>query len=296
MTADAPATDRTWVDRAGGNRGGTLFFERLITLSGLRPAYAMLFFAAWQYALLDRKGAAAIRDFRSHLGLRTTHVDLYRHFHSFGMTLIDRFAFSCGLGGRFRTEHVNEAAIAAEVARKKGVILLGGHVGNWEFAGNLLTKRLGADVHVFMYGAGEGSARIAPGVVVHHVQGGASDTAVGIVNALRDGAIVCMLGDRFFGEQRTVVHDFLGEPARFPAGAMAIAAATGAAVIPCFTVRTSRYNYSFSAAEPIHVPAGRDQREEGIYSGVGRYVAVLERTCRTHPLQWYNFFRFWDKT
>lgn len=298
MSAEIPSNVDTWIERAGGNRCGTLFFQAIISLLGLRPAYITLFFAGWHYALFDKKGASALRDYRKHIGLATTRLDLFRHFHSFGTTLIDRFAVSCGLGKKFHTMHVNEETIADEVARGSGVILLGGHVGNWEFAGNLLAKRIAADVHVFMYGAGGGREHAAatPGIIVHHIRGGAADTAVEIVNALRGGAIVCMHGDRFFGAQRTVTLDFFGKPARFPVGAMAIAAVTGAAVIPCFTVRTSLYHYTFTASEPIHVSSGRERRDERIKSAVGRYVAVLESVCRDYPLQWYNFFRFWDES
>jgi predicted LPLAT superfamily acyltransferase len=161
----------------------------------------------------------------------------------------------------------------------------------------LLTKRIPADVHLFMYEVEGAPQQVAstPGIVVHYVQRGAADTAVEIVNALRSGGVVCLHGDRFFGAQRTINREFLGESARFPVGPMAIAAATGAAVISYFTVRTSRFHYTFSAATPIYVPSGRERRDENISAAVGKYVTVLERTSREYPHQWYNFFPFWAK-
>ncbi|MBN1577015.1 MAG: lysophospholipid acyltransferase family protein [Chitinispirillaceae bacterium] len=288
-----------WTTRAGGNRGGTRFFEWIITAFGLNPAYGVLIFVACQYALLDKKVVDAIRDFRAHVGFSTTPADLFHHIYSFGITLIDRYAFISGRGAKFQTVHCNEATIIREVGRGKGVILLGAHVGNWEYAGNLLTKRITAKVHVFMYDAGTGrgaeTASQFQRPVVHHVQESASDTAVEIINALRRGEIVCLHGDRFFGDQRTESLDFFGKPAPFPAGPMAIAAITGASVIPCFTVRTALRQYTFSAAEPVYIQSGnRNERDERIRAAMRQYVDALETMCRQYPRQWYNFYRFWQ--
>ena len=292
-----------WIERADGNRTGTLFFQRIIDTLGIFPAYGMLFFAAWQYAFFDRKAVDAIRDFRAHLGLPTTNFDLYRHFYSFGMTLIDRYAFLHGKGAKVHTVHDNEAWIVREVERGKGVILLGAHVGNWEFAGDLLVKRIKAKVHIFMYDTGTegneasewGYEPAASNLIIHPLRDAASDTAVEIINTLRSGEIVCIHGDRFFGGQRTETLDFFGKPARFPAGPMAIAAITGASVIPCFTVRTAMRRYAFSAEAPVHVePGHRNERDERIRMAMRYYIDVLEKICRIYPRQWYNFYHFWQ--
>ncbi|MBN1307928.1 MAG: lysophospholipid acyltransferase family protein [Chitinispirillaceae bacterium] len=268
-------------------------------MAGLNPAYGVLFFAACQYALFDKKAVDAVKDFRTHLGLSTTPVDLFLHFYSFGITLIDRYAFINGRGAKFRTVHCNEATIIREGESGRGVILLGAHIGNGEYAGNLLTKRIASKVHLFMYDAGTGrSAETASqlqGPIVHHVRESASVIAVEIINALRRGEIVCLHGDRFFGDQRTVTLDFFGKPAPFPAGPMAIAAITGASVIPCFTVRTALRQYTFSAETPVYVKTGhRNQRNERIRAAMQKYVDALETVCRKYPRQWYNFYRFWQ--
>jgi len=298
MSGKSGSGYKEWVARTGGNRLGTRFFESLISVFGLYPAYAMLFFAAAQYLLFDRKGADALRDFRRHLGLATNFADLYGHFYSFGTTLIDRYAFATSRRTGFYNVHINEDLIRRELGRGKGVILLGAHIGNWELAGRLLTKRLNVRAHVFMYDDGTATpvevADTDQGLSVHHVQESASDTAVEIINALRRSEIVCLHGDRFFGQQRTETIDFFGAPAVFPAGPMAIAAITGASVLPCFTVRTRLLRYEFYAAQPIYVgPCNREERDVEIRSAIKRYVSALEDVCRKYPGQWYNFYRFW---
>ena len=294
------STSEKWVVRAVGNKKGTRFFIWVINTFGILPAYGFLFFASLQYLLFDKKAVNALCDYRKRLGFNAPLFSIFKHFYSFGVTLIDRVAFLTNRGKSFNTIHINEELINRELDYGNGVILLGAHFGNWEFAGNLLTKRIAARVHVFMYDAGNEASTervsVLQNLVIHHVQDSTSDTAVEIVNALRAGDIVCMHGDRFFGNQRTETIDFLGEPARFPVGPMALAAITGASVITCFTVRTSFFHYTFSAEEPDRITNNQDRvmRDRQIRSALEKYVKVLERKCREYPYQWYNFYRFWD--
>ena len=292
-----------WIEQAVGNRAGTRFFIKVINLFGLFPAYFFLFFASCQYLFFDRKSSAAIRNYRRRLGLSTSKLHLFRHFYSFGVTLIDRYAYMGKREShRFKTLHSNEERIIREVGQGKGVILLGAHFGNWEFAGNLLTKRITARVHVFMYATGneykDGNISVINNLIIHHVQNAASDIAVEIINALRSGDIVCMHGDRFIEGQRTETIDFLGKTARFPVGPMALAAITGAPVIICHTVRTALFSYTFSAEEPVQISAGVDRtvRDEQMRSALEKYVSVLEKMCRKYPYQWYNFYQFWENS
>ena len=291
--------EKSWVGNVHANHAGTIFFHRLIETFGIHVAYGVLFFAAWQYALFDAKSVRAIRAFRLNCGLSTRKSDFFHHFRSFGISLIDRFILTRGMRDaiRFRFKYCNEAVISVE-ADRGGVILLGAHMGNWEIAGALLSRRLSKPVHVFMYDdqndATDSSKQETTGVIIHPVQAGGADIAVEIVNALRNGEIVCMHGDRFYEGQRTLEIGFLGKMALFPAGPMAMAAITGASVIPCFTMRRSLFEYEFSAATPIHPERGeRGNRDTLIRSAMERYVAVLEEKCREFPLQWYNFFPFW---
>ncbi|MBN1760707.1 MAG: lysophospholipid acyltransferase family protein [Chitinispirillaceae bacterium] len=225
---------------------------------------------------------------------------MFRHFRSFGISLIDRYILTRGMrdAKRFRFDYINESVIEQEAFRG-GVILLGAHMGNWEIAGALLGKRLRKPVHVFMYddqpeATGNASVREKDGVIIHPVQADGADIAVEVVNALRSGEIVCLHGDRYFEGQRTVEIGFLGKPALFPAGPMAMAMITGATVLPCFTLRTSLFHYEFSSATPIRPQVvDRCRRDAAIREATEQYVRILEATCRRYPDQWYNFYRYW---
>lgn len=294
-------TSSSWVAQTTENRWGTLLFKVVIARFGLTPAYLLLFFAALQYTFCDRKSIAALRMFRLRLGCSTSLVDLFRHFYSYGMALIDRQAAQLSARSLFFYSTENELVIRELVGRGKGVILLGAHVGNWEIPGNLLFERVGVPVHVFMYdahqtseGQSEGGAAQHAAIAYHYINTEGPETMIAMVGALRRGEIVCLHGDRAFASQRTITLPFLGREARFPVGPFTVAAVTGAAIVPFFAVKTGLHHYTFSANRPFDLAAvSREHREEEIRRVMTHYLVDLESICRKHPFQWYNFYPFW---
>ena len=84
--------------------------------------------------------------------------------------------------------------------------------------------------------------------------------AIEMASALQRGEVLCIMGDRVFGEARGVVPiEFLGAPAPFPTGPYKIAAATGAPIAVLFSVETGPATYQMVFAGVLRVPddAGR---------------------------------------
>jgi len=171
-------------------------------------------------------------------------------------------------------------------AKGKGVILVTGHIGNWEL-GALFFCRHGFKVNVVTIP--EGSERIDSirGAYrtrqnIHTiVVDGSPFSSLEIVAALRRGEIVAMLVDRWEGTDG-VPAKFFGADHRFPRGPFALSRATGAPILPAFIVREgSTYrgvvDPPFFMEEPEDVPGAR------------RVSESLERMIRTCPDQWYNF-------
>ena len=290
-----------WVQRAKGNSIGTRLFIWIISTVGVLPAYVILFFASMQYTILDRKTKKILRQFRNMAGLKCTWFDLFNHFYSFGMSLIDRYAFLITQKSFFTFSTNNEDLIEKEVKKGKGVILLGAHFGNWELAGNLLQGRLNVKVNFLMFDAESKEMKDALRTAVQNrpvniifVGNESTNTTVALVNALNRGEIVCLHGDRVLGEQRFEEIDFLGKAARFPTGPFALSAATCAPVIPIFSVKKGLFQYTFTALEPIRFDSiSRNERQIKIHSAVTVYVSALESLVRKYPLQWFNYYNFW---
>lgn len=295
------AKKEKWVERNQGNKLGTRLFIWIISTLGVFPAYFVLYFAALQYTILDRKTKIILREFRGCLGLRHNLYDLYWHFYSFGMSLIDRYAFLISQKAFFKSTTHNEDLIEKEVKNGKGVILLGAHFGNWELAGNLLQGRLETMVNFLMFDSETEEMKEVVRKATENRKVGIifvgknhADTSIALINALRRGEIVCLNGDRVLDGQRSEDVMFFNKIARFPAGPFIVAAATGAPIIPIFAMKTGPLHYTFKAFDPIRLDSiPRDERQAKIRLAVEKYALLLEDMVRKHPLQWFNLYHFW---
>jgi|WetSurMetagenome_2_1015567.scaffolds.fasta_scaffold00185_24 predicted LPLAT superfamily acyltransferase len=291
-----------WDGTSRGSATGTGIFVKLVSLFGVAPAYALLVFVSLYYALFDKKSAAAVRALRSHLGMGDSLAHRFGHCFSFGMSLIDKYAFLSGRTNFFRFESHREDFITAALAQGRGAILLGAHVGNWEIAGNLLSDRLGAPIHYLMMDSEKPEMKKLFGKALNNrrinvipVGEGGLDLVIAVRNALRENGLVCMHGDRAVPGQKTQKHNFLGEDVPFPLGPFAIAAATGAPVIPIVVTKSGLRKYVFKGYAPILFEGiTPENRDKFIFTAVERYVGILEQTVKAKPYEWFNFYDFWN--
>jgi predicted LPLAT superfamily acyltransferase len=225
---------------------------------------------------------------------------VYRHFFSFGVTLLDRLAVIMGRA-KIGCTHEGEFLFKDFLDRGKGVILLGAHVGSWEIGGHLL-GRLGKPVNVVVLEKDEARLRqlfdraLAAKMFNLIATDGHPLRSIPISAALRRGEIVCLLGDRSFGGA-DVCTPFLGSPARFPAGPYLLAAASGAPIFQTFVVREKLGHYRFFSCPAKFIPreilrAG----PEALQPHVAEYAARLAAVARQYPFQWFNIYPFWDET
>jgi predicted LPLAT superfamily acyltransferase len=93
---------------------------------------------------------------------------------------------------------------------------------------------------------------------------------------------------------RCVTVDFLGHPAPFPQGPWLMAGLLRCPVnlISCLKV-DGRYRIHLERF--IEAPSWqRGQRDEAIRNWVQGYAERLARCCLEAPLQWFNFYPYWQ--
>ncbi len=92
-------------------------------------------------------------------------------------------------------------------------------------------------------------------------------------------------GDRFVGEEGTLVADFMGRPARFPRGPFLVASRMRVPVVFYYSMREPgrRYRFHFVEAQATTRTALLDE-----------YLKATENIVRTYPDQWFNFYKFWQ--
>ena len=119
---------------------------------------------------------------------------------------------------------------------------------------------------------------------------------------IHNGNFVAIAGDRTSANSRNRVIEttFLGETANFPEGAFSLAGILDAPVYFIFAIRKHDFNIR-SAYEMQVVRAktsldcSRKERPERLKMLLQEYTELLERLCKEHPYQWYNFYNFWER-
>jgi predicted LPLAT superfamily acyltransferase len=290
----------SWDGKGKGSALGYRIFIALIGRLGVLPAYVLVLPACLRYVFFDKASRSALKQFRARLGLGRYPGSLLPHFYAFGISLVDRFAFLLLKRPPFRYRYCFEQRIQDALGQGNGAILLGAHLGNWEIAGNLLHDRLSTPLHALMVDNERQALRQASHSALSRrrinivpLVADSPDTVLQLLQALRRNELVAMLGDRVFdGKSENI--DFLGSPAPFPSGPFALAAASGAPIVPVSVIKQGVRTYCFSAYEPIRLAQlPRSQRRAALLEAMQSYAHILEQQCRTHPYQWFNFFPFW---
>ena len=134
-----------------------------------------------------------------------------------------------------------------------------------------------------------GVIRVVPGSFGH---------ALEVKKAIERGAVVAILADRIHPNERerTVEVDFLGRRACLPQGPLLLASALGCPVLLMAGLRMGTRKYELHVerfADAVKIPRRDRARELQRYAQA--YANSLAKLCVIAPLQWFNFYDFWDR-
>ena len=286
------------VEPERGNRLALLFFVRL-ALFMRRPAARWLLHPICAYfVLFAGKARSASKDYlRRALAREPRAGDIYRHFHAFASTLLDRVFLLKGRYAQFDIRTHGDNIVAGMVARGEGGFLLGAHMGSFEVIRSLADDARGMRVSLVMY---EENAQklnsvlkaVKPDIGLHIIALGKVDAMLKVEQALERGEFVGMLGDRTIAGEGTVACSFLGGTAQFPVGPFRLAAMLGRPVVLMFGLYRggNRYDIHF---ERLAEPAPGTHRSERMERSIRNYVERLEHYSRIAPYNWFNFYDYW---
>jgi predicted LPLAT superfamily acyltransferase len=126
----------------GGPRG-IWFFLTALRVLGLRVTYALLVPVAAYFSFMSPDVRSTMDYHRRVFGQVPWWKRrwlVFRHFLSFGQALIDRTAILSGDTRHFSFSFDGESHLREAVAEGRGLLLLTAHMGNWEAAGQLLSR------------------------------------------------------------------------------------------------------------------------------------------------------------
>ncbi|MCS7181164.1 MAG: lysophospholipid acyltransferase family protein [bacterium] len=176
--------------------------------------------------------------------------------------------------------------------KKKGVIALTAHIGNWELAG-VVTSILGYKISaiVIPYGSPKiteiyRKIREEKGVEVIFTGSNPKD----FIKFKRENKVLAILGDRVFTEKGVIVN-FMGKKAIFPRGPATLAVKLKTEFVAGFLVREkNKYKLFF---EKINYPPEDLNEEEKIDYLLNQSVKIIEKTILKYPTQWLSFQDIW---
>jgi KDO2-lipid IV(A) lauroyltransferase len=185
-------------------------------------------------------------------------------------------------------EHLDQA-----LAGGKGVLLLGGHIGNYDLLAvavalqgyplTIVSKSLRnkAVEKVWM------SQRAASGlhIALHR------NTLREIVKALRHNGAVGFVIDQHARTDAVVV-DFFDRPAATLRSLATIAERTGAPVVPIVAIRQEDGSHEVTIGPPVPLEVVGDADANARHN-TQRFTAILEAEIRRHPDQWTWMHRRW---
>lgn len=281
----------------GKTRGGLLGYKIFIFIlqkSGLGLAYFLLKFVSVYFIFFAPKATASIfRYFRKihKYNIAKTVVSVYKNYYVFGQTLLDKVALIAGFEKQFSYTFEGEQYLRNAKEEGKGLMLISAHLGNWDIAGHLL-KRLEAKVSIVMFEAeheqikqymdqvlGERPVNIIP------IKNDLSHIFL-INKALRNNEIICFHGDRFVKGSPALRMPFFRKEAYFPQGPFAIAAKLKVPYTFVYAFKESKKHYHLYASPVKNGDNAMQILEDYIYS--------LEKKVMQYPIQWFNYYDFWQ--
>lgn len=303
MNQEAPAVNKKIQVKKRGNALGIWFFEMVLRISGLKGAYILLEVVCTHYLLFDREAVRAALAYIEKRFPEAGKLRKYRHVHRLfvnqGRQLIDRHVIA-HKPNFFRYQEIGtEESLRILHQSKKGLVMLTSHVGNWQVALRQMGGHLKKNICIVMRPEDNPAihASLKIGVEAQTIRlinpEGHLGGVLEMMQALQDGYVVCIMGDRGYGFD-TLEVPFLGHKACFPYGAFLIAAAGEYPVIPLFTHKTSEKEYAADVSKvwfPVYVP--RENKKKQLAKWVGNYVEELEVFVGKHPYDCFLFHHVW---
>ena len=194
---------------------------------------------------------------------------------------------------RLKLYGINEHLMPA-VKSGQGVVILGAHFGNPEFAAQGLIP-LG--VHLFALTEPQEPERLTRMLDEMRSSKGHTFAPVSVgnvkrvVRTLKQGGAVALMGDRDIEGPRARL-PFLGVETLMPTGPIEVALRTGAVVVPGFSYRVGTRIIAY-LEEPLDLKR-TGSMEEDVRRGTLEFLARFEPHLRKDPGQWAVLESVWD--
>jgi len=287
-----------WDGKSKGTVLGYKIFVFLIKKAGIKAAYVLLYFVASYYFLFLKKSNKAISYyFKERLGyswLKSKKM-VFKSYYTFGQTIIDKISISAGMRNKFTYEFDGIETLKNLLAEKKGGVLISAHIGNFEIAEHFLGD-IDIDFQINLV-----TTDLEHSAIKNYLESVTQKPTVKFIiiredlshifeinAALSKNELVCFTGDRYFEGTKSLSEKILGQEANFPAGPFLIASRLKVPVVFVYVMKEPNLHYHLYAREAVV----KHRDEKGLLKA---YIESLESMLAKYPLQWFNYFDFWNQ-
>jgi predicted LPLAT superfamily acyltransferase len=228
---------------------------------------------------------------------------VYCHFWQFALAALAKIDAWLGritpqqvsYGGIVPFEHIT--------ASGRGALLVASHLGNTEVCRALVRSRYALKINVLAHTKNAAAfnrilkdSNSDVDLELIEVTELSPAVSIRLSECIARGELVVIVGDRISTQapERAVWADFLGKPAPFAIGPWVLASLMQCPVYLMFCMKQAKgYNLMF---EPFadNIKLNRKLRQQQLAELIQRYALALEKVACRYPLQWFNFYDFWQ--
>ena len=290
---------------------GMQLLLRVYLLFGRKVLQVFLYPVVIYYWLLNRTARHASQAYLNRLAVFAPELKLhgslywsYLHFISFANSIIDKLAAWSGTISQSDVDYYGRNELLAEISKGQGVLLLGAHLGNLEVCRLIaeLDKTPPINVLVHTKHAQKFNSLLRQTnnkseLNLIQVTEITAATAQLLSDKIEAGELIIMAADRtpVNNQQRVSKVSFLGANALFPQGPFILASLLKC---PVYTLLCLKQQDKFVIyIEPFSekITFQRKNREQALQKHIQGYAELLQAYCLKEPLQWFNFFDFWQE-
>ncbi len=286
-----------WEGKSKGNVLGYKIFVFFIRKVGIRGAYFILYFVAFYYFLfLKKSNQSTFYYFRKRLGysyLKSKRM-VFMSYFTLGQTILDRVSIAAGMKSKFTFEFEGVEILKRLLSEKKGGVLISAHMGNFEIAEHFFSE-IDVDFQINLV-----TSDLEHSAIKNYLESISKKSTVKFIiisedlshifeinAALARNELVCFTGDRYIGDVKSLTEELQGKAAKFPAGPFLIGSRLKVPVVFVYVMKEPNLHYHLYTQE-----SNVKHRDEKAL--LKAYTESVEGMIEKYPLQWFNYFDFWD--
>jgi len=228
----------------------------------------------------------------------------FQHFMSFGQATIDKLVVWLG---EYKKEDLIFSGYSKYISlkkQKKGIMIITSHIGNVDICRGIAGGVEGIPLTVLMYNAHapnfqkitEEVTPTGTTIEIIEVNKLTPDIAIKLQYKILIGETIIIAGDRMpvNNLSRHETLPFLGQDAAFAQGPFILASLLDCPVLLLFSMKHNNSYHVFFEFFSNSLKTAKKDRQVILKKHIKRYVKRLEHYACAYPLQWYNFYDYWN--